>query len=102
MRVTTYRIRFEVVRLSELWRYSNADPSLYKNTTQTVPNSEIPDEHWYPVTGHESEDPWTQLANLRKWDAEDTGFVRNVRLEQLATEPVWIEVPADSLPGGSS
>jgi hypothetical protein len=84
-----YRVRFEVVGQQALRKYSNADPLLYKNTTQTVPNSQIPDEDWHEVTGHETDNPWQQYNQLRKWESEDTGFVRNVRLEKLASEPKW-------------
>lgn len=84
-----YRVRFEVVGQTALRKYSNADPLLYKNTTQTVPNSQIPDEDWHEVTGHETDNPWQQYNQLRKWVAEDQGFVRNVRLEKLVSEPRW-------------
>lgn len=45
-----YRLSWESVRLNALWKYSNADPTFYKNTTQIVPNSQIPDEDWHPVS----------------------------------------------------
>lgn len=84
-----YRVRFEVVGQQALRKYSNADPLLYKNTTQTVPNSQIPDEDWHEVTGHETDNPWQQYNQLRAWEAADREFVRNVRLEKLVSEPRW-------------
>jgi hypothetical protein len=83
-----YRLTWENVRLGELWRYSNADPALFKNTTQIVPNSQIPDEHWQE-TSKETNNPWDQYQRLRSWADADTGFVRNVRLERQVTEPRW-------------
>lgn len=84
-----YRVRFETVYSDALRKYSNADPAMYKNTTQTVPNSQIPDEDWHEVTGHETDNPWQQYNQLRAWEAADKEFVRNVRLEKLASEPKW-------------
>ena len=84
-----YRVRFEVVGQQALKKYSNADPLLYKHTKQTVPNSQSPDEDWHEVTGHETDNPWDQYNNLKKWADEDREFVRNVRLEKLASEPRW-------------
>lgn len=84
-----YRVRFETVSQQALRKYSNADPLMYKNTTQTVPNSQIPDEDWHEVTGHETDNPWAQYNQLRKWDAEDREFIRNVRLERLVSGPGW-------------
>lgn len=86
-----YRISWEMVSLGHLHLYSNADPAYYKNTTQVVPNSQIPDEHWHPVS-RETDDPWSQYDTLAKWAAADTGFVRNVKLEQMVSEPTWREV----------
>ena len=85
-----YRVRFEVVNQSALRKYSNADPLLYKNTTQIVPNSQIPDEDWHEVTGRETDSPWSQYDQLRAWEADDREFVRRVRLEKMAAEPEWV------------
>lgn len=90
--MTTYRIRWEAVDLRHLARYSNADPMFYENTTQIVPNSRIPDEHWHPVS-RETDDPWDQYGQLREWADADTGFVRNVVLEEQVSEPQWRELP---------
>lgn len=84
-----YRVRFEAVSQQALRKYSNADPLMYKNTTQTVPNSQIPDEDWHEVTGHETDNPWQQYNQLRQWADADREFIRNVRLERLASEPRW-------------
>ena len=87
--MTIYRVRFETVAQGALRKYCNADPVFYKNTTQLVPNSQIPDEDWYEVTGHETDDPWQQFNQLVAWETEDREFIRNVRLEQLVSEPKW-------------
>jgi hypothetical protein len=89
MSVDIYRVRFEAVGQSALRKYCNADPAMFKNTTQTVPNSQIPDEDWHEVTGHETDNPWQQYNQLRKWESEDREFVRKVRLEQLVSGPQW-------------
>jgi hypothetical protein len=83
-----YRLSWEMVDLSKLGLYSNADPALYKNTTQVVPNSEIPDEHWHPVQRQDAQ-PWEQYRTLKGWADADTGFVRNVQLELRVDEPRW-------------
>lgn len=86
---TAYRLSWEMVNLRELWRYSNADPAMYSNTTQTVPNSEIPDEHWRPVS-KVTDNPWDQYNTLKRWADADEQFVRNVKLEQAENvEPDW-------------
>lgn len=87
----TYRISWEMVSITYLGLYSDADPRMYSNTTQTVPNSQIPDEHWHPVS-RETSDPWSQYDQLRKWAEADTGFVRKVILEQAASAPTWVRV----------
>lgn len=78
-----YRLSWEMVDQRELWRYCNADPNFYKNTTQTVPNSQIPDEHWHPLSKM-TDNPWQQFNTLREWAAQDREFVRNVRLEAMS------------------
>lgn len=88
-----YRVLFETVNQSALRKYCNADPVMFKNTTQTVPNSQIPDEDWHEVTGRETDNPWQQYNQLRQWEAADEQFVRNVRLERMAGEPRWEAVP---------
>jgi hypothetical protein len=95
-----YRLTWESVGLAHLWRYSNADPALYKGTRQVVPNSKIPDEHWHEVS-RENSNPWNQYRTLKKWADADTGFVRNVRLDRLVDEPRWEPVTEADAPGGS-
>ena len=87
-----YRVLFETVNLPALRKYCNADPAMFKNTTQTVPNSQIPDEDWHPVQGRATDNPWQQYSQLRQWEAQDREFVRNVRLEKMISEPQWEEV----------
>jgi hypothetical protein len=80
---------FETVSQGALVKYCSANPLYYSNVRQTVPNSQIPDEDWYQVTGREIDDPWTQYENLKKWADEDREFVRNVRVEQQVAAPQW-------------
>ena len=42
-----YKLTWEMVAVTKLGKYSNADPMVYAHTTQTVPNSQIPDEDWH-------------------------------------------------------
>jgi hypothetical protein len=86
-----YRLSWEMVKQSDLRLFSNADPRYYSNTTQIVPNSEIPDEHWDSIST-ESADPWDQYKTLCEWATEDREFVRNVKLEKRLDEPTWEEV----------
>ena len=86
-----YRLLFETVLQHRLVRYMNADPWYFSNVSQTVANSQVPDEDWYQVI-NETDDPWDQFWTLRKWAAEDAHFVRNVRLERLVVQPEWAEV----------
>lgn len=90
----TYRLTFETVSTQHLGLYSNADPRWYKNTTQIVPNSEIPDEHWHEVSrvAEELTDVEDQYRTLKGWAEADEQFVRNIRLEQQVAEPTWAEV----------
>ncbi|GEM_PF-6868278 len=83
-----YRLSWESTDIRELWRYSNADPLTHKNTTQIVPNSQIPDEHWHRVS-KETADPWDQYRTLKRWADADEHFVRNVVLERMVSEPHW-------------
>lgn len=90
----TYRLTWEIVNLKELWRYNNADPMVYSNTTQTVPNSEIPDEHWHTVGPVEFTIPGDkgrvdQYKTLVAWDQSDRQFVRRVKLERRVDDPTW-------------
>lgn len=83
-----FRLSFEVVSATNLWKYCDADPTFYKNVTQLIPNSQIPDEDWYKIE-KETDNPWEQYNNLRKWDRENREFVRNVVLEKLVGEPKY-------------
>jgi hypothetical protein len=86
---TVYRLSWEHVKQSELARYCNADPVLFKNT---VPNSQIPDEHWEPIERVDT-NPWSQYNTLKAWAEADREFVRNVRLHQAEhMEPEWVPV----------
>ncbi len=94
-----YRLSWEMVSAAELWRYCNADPAFYKNVTQIVPNSQIPDEHWHRVERTDT-DPWAQYSTLRQWADADKEFVRNVVLERAERiDPDWQPV---SVPGSDS
>ncbi len=83
-----YRLSFEIVGLKYLHLYSDADPRVYGDTNQVVPNSGIPDEHWHKVT-RETDNPWQQYNQLRDWDYADIQFVRNVVLEKATSSPIW-------------
>lgn len=87
-----YRVVFEVVGQASLGLFTEYDPALSKGHRQTVPNSQIPDEHWHKVEGRPTSEPWQQYNQLRQWDKDDKEFVRNIRLEQMVSEPVWAEV----------
>jgi hypothetical protein len=88
-----YRLVFEIVDTNELHRYANADPRYYSNTTQMVPNSEIPNEHWRQVDreSDDIEDLRDQYDKLKEWHDGDEGYVRNPRIEQMPTGE-WTEV----------
>lgn len=92
--IDTYRLSWEMVRLTQLHKYCNADPLYYKNTTQIVPNSEIPDEDWQTVS-KETSDPWDQFHQLKEWANNDEQFIRNVKLEKMATAPEWVDITDD-------
>ena len=77
-----YRLAWEMVSLGELWRYSNANPMEYSGTTQTVPNSQIPDEHWHKLT-KDGSNPHEQYRQLKSWADDDREFVRNVTVTRL-------------------
>ena len=81
-----YRLSWEMVKQACLYKYCNADPTWHKNTTQIVPNSQIPDEDWYLIT-KETGDPWQQYHTLKRWASEDREFIRHVRLEQAEVNP---------------
>lgn len=86
--MTVYKITFETVNQDSLVKYCNADPRFFKNVTQTVPNSEIPDEDWHTVETT-TEDPWDQHNQLVVWDMQDKEFVRNIQLYEQVREPEW-------------
>jgi hypothetical protein len=92
--MTCYRVLFETVNLDRLAEFCDRDPARYRSRDvhQVVPNSEIPEDAWHPVTGVTTSDPWDQYGTLRLWAAEDREFVRNIRLERLAAEETWEEV----------
>lgn len=88
---------WEMVGPSKLHKYSNADPMFFKNTTQTVPNSQIPDEDWKPVSVEFDELEYEQRRKdqfevLKEWEQNDENFVRNVKLYKMPGEPDWEEI----------
>lgn len=88
------RIRFETVKMGELWRYCKVDPRLWKGTSQVVPNSQIPESSWSETPTERIGDPAgivDQALRLRHWISEDWGFVRDVAVTTLAGEPVDLE-----------
>jgi len=90
-----YRVLFETVKKHRLKLYCNADPLMFRRATQAVPNSEIPDADWYPVTGHTTDSPWGQYDQLKVWELSNSEFVRKVRLERMARPAEWEEVDPD-------
>lgn len=86
-----YRLSWEMVAPQLMHKYCNADPMMYKNVTQVVPNSQIPDEDWHRVE-NESSDPWDQYNTLKRWAEEGAEPIRNVKLERQISEPRWEEV----------
>jgi hypothetical protein len=84
-----YRLLFETVKQHELHKYCDVNPAVYRDVTQTTPNSQIPDEDWYEVIGHATDNPWQQYNQLRTWEREDAQFVRNVRMQKMVNEPRW-------------
>ncbi len=91
--MNTYRIKWEMVSLNDLYLFCDADPRTHRGTSQVVPNSEIPDQHWHVQYSTETSDPWQQVMQLKEWADQDREFVRNVSLERLKHEPQWEEVP---------
>ena len=91
-----YKLSWEMVRVTKLGKYSNADPMYYSNTTQTVPNSQIPDEDWHLVSKefdeHELEERRNQYETLKSWSDADKDFVRNVKLWRMPGEPEWEQI----------
>lgn len=91
-----YKLSWEIVSPSKMHKYSNADPMFYKDTRQIVPNSQIPDEDWKPVSvefdEHELESRRDQFSQLKDWDQADDEFVRNVHLYKMPGEPEWVEI----------
>lgn len=86
-----FRLSWEMVSVSLLHLYCNADPRWNRDTYQTVPNSQIPDMHWHQMSV-ETLDPWDQARTLAEWAANDVEFVRNVKLERRSVEPSWTPV----------
>lgn len=88
-----WKLTWEVVGMNHLHLFCDADPLYYAHTAQTVPNSEIPDMYWMPVS---REDTWEsineQYIRLKQWADADKEFVRNVQLWELEEEPKWKKV----------
>lgn len=88
-----YRLTFEMVAPQLLHKYCNVDPRFYSNVTQTVPNSQVPDEDWHEVERvGERESISNQFDTLKEWADADKEFVRNPKMYRLVSEPKWEEV----------
>lgn len=87
-----YKLSFEIVGQQFLHLYCNADPRFYTHTTQTVPNSQIPDEHWSVVTREGEDNILDQYRTLKSWEEADKEFVRNVTLFKSVSDPAWEKV----------
>lgn len=78
----TYRITFEHVKIYDAGYILS--PHLL--------NSQIPERHWSPTpTVVMTHDPWDQYRQLKAWEKNDTGMVRNVKLERtvMPSKPTW-------------
>jgi hypothetical protein len=86
-----YRLRWEGVKTIDLYRFMSGDPMEVPLTAvhQTVPNSRIPSRFWHQVIGEPTEDPLGQYEQFKQWEAEDRGFVREIRLN------IWVGHPGD-------
>jgi hypothetical protein len=87
-----YRVHWEGVGTSRLHLYMNADPMSCTNCRQNVPNSSIPEADWHPVHSMTTADPWEQYDQLKRWELNGYGFVRNVRLTREIHPAQWVEV----------
>jgi hypothetical protein len=93
-----WRLDFEIVKHGEMWRYSDADPRTHAGTTQTIPNSQIPDEHWTPLTTPAG--TLDQFHQLCRWAAKDREFVRKPMLYCRPIQPeAWVNVTTQYMPG---
>ncbi len=90
-----YKLEWEMVKSSELWKYCNEDPRWYSNTKQIVPNSRIPDSDWKSISNESENDTiFEQYKNLKYWEDNDMEFVRNVKLYK-SSEPQWEETTVE-------
>lgn len=89
-----YRLSWEMVGIQHLYKYYNADPRYYKNTTKVVANSEIPDEDWHTVSKivNSLKEIESQYKTLKAWAENDEEPIRNVKLEVTEDVPTWKEV----------
>lgn len=93
--MTRYKLEWEMVKSSELWKYCNEDPRWYAHAKQIVPNSRIPDKDWKPIFKEsENEAIFDQYRNLKYWEDKDMEFVRNVKLYK-SSEPKWEEMSVE-------
>jgi hypothetical protein len=76
-----YRLSWEMVKQGSLHKYCDANPVFYKNTTQLVPNAEIPDDEWELIVKAPETEPFGQFNNLCASENSGFGFIRNVKLE---------------------
>ncbi len=87
-----FKLKWEMTKIDKLYKYSNADPMQYKNTTQIIPNSQIPDEDWKKVEKEDDISIMSQFKTLKRWEESDYGFVRNVKLYKMVNKPKWEEI----------
>jgi len=90
--MTRGKLTWEMVNQSAMHKYCNADPRVYDNVTQIVPNDQIPDEDWH-VVERESDlaDLEEQYRTLKRWSETGDEPIRNVRLYR-SEEPQWVEI----------
>ena len=77
-----YKIEFEVVpALGKGSRFYYGDDPICKPEF-------VPDEFWAKES-RETDDPWDQYHNLRKWQETGEQLIRNVKLYKMKANPEW-------------
>lgn len=87
-----YKIEFEHVKTSELRRYYNADPALYKDARPVVTAEQVAEEHWVREERMDVEASIREQRDGLKQLIERGDLIRNVRMYRAPQfEPEWEE-----------
>ncbi len=79
-----YELRFQTIKMGELWRYHNADPRDHSNTTQIIPDSEILEDHWdTEVVVIGGRDRFGQYNNLARSQLSGRQGIRGVSITPI-------------------